>query len=127
LNFMVTTIDTMNGTHLTDSARLCKLMSTTVYNSSISAGYSLTCKSCLHQTETCTFLSKCTLTHCTANCLFFFCVFFSWDLYVFIIFREFLDIQYIFILSVLVALLWAGRNSILFFLCMQIHKKMTIN
>ena len=30
LNFMVTTIDTMNGTCLIDSARVCRLMSTTV-------------------------------------------------------------------------------------------------
>ena len=30
VNFMVTTRDTMNGSHLTDSARVCKLMSTTV-------------------------------------------------------------------------------------------------
>ena len=32
LNFMVTTIDTMNGTCLIDSARVCRLMSTTVYS-----------------------------------------------------------------------------------------------
>ena len=31
LNFTVTTMYTMNGTHLTNSARVCKLMSTTVF------------------------------------------------------------------------------------------------